>query len=189
MRKVKLQMQLSVDGFVAGPNGELDWMVWNWDDTLKHYVGELTDSVDTMFVGAKTYKGMAAYWPGAEADVNNPERPFARKMNSLNKIVFSNTLENAEWENSRLAKKTLQEEVAELKEQEGRDIIIYGGAGIVSGFITHGLIDEYHIFINPVLLGQGKTITQELGDKLKLKLVKTTTTTVGIVILCYVPEN
>ncbi len=96
MRKVKLQMQISIDGFVAGSNGEQDWMVWDWDDTLTNYVRELTATVDTMLLGRVLYQGMSAYWPAAATNPDNPDREGAEIMNKLPKIVFSKTLSTVE---------------------------------------------------------------------------------------------
>lgn len=191
MRKVKLQVQLSMDGYIAGPTGEMDWMIWNWDDVLKKYVTELTKSADSFFVGRVTYEGMATYWPSA---ATNPESTpeeigFANQMNEFSKIVFSSTLSTVNWSNSRLATGTIEEEVAQLKQQPGRDILIYGGARIVSSFIKADLIDEYHLFINPVAIGTGMPIWKEISERVKLKLLKTTVSTCGIVVLCYEPDR
>lgn len=189
MRKIKLQMQVSLDGFVAGPHGEQDWMVWNWGEDLKNYAIELSDSVDTMLIGRVTYQEMASYWPAAAANPKSTEdeTEFAKYMNNLSKVVFSKTLSTVDWQNSRLAKGSIEEEIKNLKQQSGKDIIIYGGAGIVSALIKLGLIDEYHLFINPVVIGNGMTIFKELAEQRKLKLVRTITSSVGIVVLCYHP--
>ena len=190
MRKVKLQMQMTLDGFVAGPTGEQDWMVWNWDAVLNQYAADLANSADTLLIGRVTYEGMANYWPNAATnpDANPDELAFAHQMNEIEKVVFSTTLSTVEWNNAKLAKKGPVEEVAELKAQPGKDLIIYGGARIVSDFIKHNLIDEYHLFINPVALKTGLPIWQEMADRMTLKLVKTTVSSVGIVVLCYHPE-
>ncbi|MGA0560543.1 dihydrofolate reductase family protein [Larkinella sp. VNQ87] len=189
MRKVKLQMQVSLDGFVAGLNGEQDWMCWDWDDTLNQYVDGLLNSADALLIGRKTYEGMASYWPAAAA---NPEASaekvaFASRMNTIEKVIFSNTLTTADWTNARVAQNNLIDEVAALKQQVGEDLIIYGGAGIVSAFIQHNLIDEYHLFVNPVALGTGLPIWPTDKAPIFLRLIKTTVSSSGIVILCYVP--
>lgn len=189
MRKIKLQMQVSADGLAAGPNGELDWMVWEWDDILKDYVNALTDSVDTMLIGSVTYAGMEQHWPAAE---KNPESTkeeidFAKKMNSITKVVFSKSLKKVGWNNSRLAESDIVEEVSKLKKQPGKDLIIYGGARIVSSFIKNGLIDEYHLFVNPVVLGNGMPIWKDNSQRIKMNLLKTTVSKTGIVVLCMEP--
>ncbi|MFC5408666.1 dihydrofolate reductase family protein [Larkinella bovis] len=190
MRKVILQMQLSLDGFAAGLRGEQDWMVWNWDKVLKQYADDIAASADTMFIGRITYEGMANYWPSAATnpEASPDEIAFAQKMNALEKIVFSRTLLPVNWQNSRLANRPVEEEVAALKQQPGKNLVIYGGTRLVSSFIRHGLIDEFHLFVNPVILGKGMPIWQEITNPTALKLVKTTTSSVGITILCYQSE-
>lgn len=187
MRKVKLQVQVSIDGFVAGPNGEQDWMTWDWDQVLKDYVSGLTDSSDTMLIGRVLYQGMASYWPAAAVEPSGQNVEFAHKMNQMHKVVFSKTLPVVEWNNSRLAEGTIEDEVARLKQQPGKDMIIYGGARLVSSFIKKGLIDDYHLFVNPVVLGNGTPIWKEITDRKKMKLTNTTVSNSGIVILHYQP--
>lgn len=184
-------MQISLDGFVATPTGEQYWMTWNWDDILNRYVADLANSVDTLLIGRITYEGMANYWPDAATnpETTEGEREFANKMNELNKVVFSNTISTAEWCNSRIATETMETEVAKLKRQSGKDIIIYGGATIVSSLIKYGIIDEYHLFVNPVVLGTGMPIWNLISDRMNLHLIQTTTSSTGIVILCYQPEQ
>jgi dihydrofolate reductase len=190
MRKIKLQMQISLDGHVAGPNGEMDWMVWNWDEALKTYATELTKSADTFLLGRKTGEGMAVYWPTVASNPESKEEDLwiADKLNTLPKVVFSKTVSTINWTNVTIAS-DVAKEVAHLKQQPGKDMILYGGAGIVSSFIQQNLIDEYHLFVNPVIIGGGKTIFNNLDDKLKLKLIQTTPSSTGIVILCYQPEG
>jgi dihydrofolate reductase len=187
MRKLKLQMQVSVDGFVAGANGEMDWMVFDWDDELKNYVNEITEPVDCIILGRKLAQGFIPSWT---SQIDNPEtaNAFAHKMVDTPKIVFSQTIENVEWENTKLAKGDSAQEIAQLKKQPGNDIIVYGGGSFVSFLIMEGLIDEYNLFINPVALGKGMTIFNSLEDKLNLTLVKNKTFDCGIVVLCYEPK-
>ena len=105
MRKLKLQMQLSIDGFVGGPNGELDWMEWNWDDEIKGYVTELTDSVDTILLGRKMTEGFISHWSNIVTNKpDDPSYPFAKKMVDKPKVVFTKTLDESKWENTKLAK-------------------------------------------------------------------------------------
>ena len=183
-------MQLSLDGFVGGPNGELDWMVWDWDDILKNYVTGLTNSADTFLMGRATGEGMAVYWPTVAGNPESSEEDkwMADKLNNLPKVVFSRTITSINWTNVRVAN-DIVEEVKELKKEPGKDIIIYGGAGIVSSFIRENLIDEYHLFINPVIIGKGKTIFNHVKEQMKLKLVNATVSATGIVILHYQPEK
>src|ERR1017187_5763074 len=128
MRKVKLQMQVSVDGFVAGPNGEMDWMAWNWDDELKKHVTDLTEPVDCIIMGRKLAQGFIPYWADVAAKPDDPQYLFGMKMHATPKVVFTKTLEKSEWANAVLAKGNLADEINNLKKQDGKDIIVYGGA-------------------------------------------------------------
>jgi len=100
MRKLKLQVQLSVDGFIAGPNGEMDWITWNWSDDIKKYVTALTDSVDTIFLGRKLAEGFIPHWQSVVSNPNNPEHAFGNEMIDRPKFVFSKTLSNSLWDNT-----------------------------------------------------------------------------------------
>jgi dihydrofolate reductase len=184
MRKIKLQMQISANGFVAGPNGEMDWMTWNWDDALKKYVTDLTASVDSIIMGRKLAQGFIPYWADVAAKPEDPQFLFGKIMNDAPKIVFTKTLQKSEWENTILAKGNLAEEIAELKKQNGKDIIVYGGANFVSNLIEENLIDELHLFVNPAAIGNGLTI---FNNKKNLKLAAATAFDCGIVILKYEP--
>jgi len=190
MRKIKLQIQLSLDGFVCGHQGEMDWMVWDWDDVVKQYVTELTNSADTFLMGRATGEGMAVYWPTVTSNPESgeEERWMADKLNSSPKVIFSKTVTHINWTNARIAN-DIVEEVKELKKEPGKDILIYGGAGIVSAFIRENLIDEYHLFINPVVIGKGRTIYANVKQNMKLKLLHATPSATGIVIMTYVPEK
>jgi len=185
-RKLKLQMQLSVDGFVARPNGELDWMQWNWDDELKKFVGDLTDSVDTILLGRKMTDGFVTYWSSVKPD--SEEYEFAKKMLEKPKVVFTKTLDKSGWENTKLAKGNLVEEVNQLKAQEGKGIIVYGGAGFVSSLVKENLIDEYHLFINPTAIGKGLKIFSEIKSNVSLDLVQSRVFNCGIVVNHYEPK-
>lgn len=187
MRKLKLQVQLSVDGFVAGPNGELDWMTWNWDDELKNYVTGLTDSVDCILLGRKMTGGFVEYWESVVQEPGNPEYEFGKKMYDTHKVVFSKTLERSEWENTDLAKGDISEEVNRLKNQPGKGIIAYGGAEFVSNLVKRGLIDEYYLFINPVVIGDGMSIYKNIDKRTGLKLIRSTAFACGVVVLHYEP--
>ena len=179
MRKLKLQVQMTVDGYIGGPNGEMDWTVRDWDSELKNYVGKITESVDCIVLGRKLAQGFIPYWAA------NPQQEGADTFNNTLRIVFTKTLDQPDWDNTILAKGDLVDEITKLKNQEGEDIIIYGGATFVSALIKHGLIDEFHLFINPVAIGSGMTIFKELGHNQNLTLVKSTQFDCGIVVLNY----
>lgn len=184
MRKLKLQVQMSVDGFIAGPNGEMDWMVWNWDDALKNYVATLTEPVDCIVLGRKLAEGFIPHWSAA-AEIANEEQVFALKMSETSKVVFTKTLESADWSNTVLAKGNLADEINTLKNQEGGDIIVYGGGTFVSSLINEGLIDEYHLFVNPAILGSGMPIFQSLSATQSLVLKQAQGFDCGITLLYY----
>lgn len=188
MRKLKLQMQVSVDGYVAGLNGEMGWMTWNWDDALKNYVSELTDSIDSIIIGRKLAEGFIPYWAGVAGDANNPEQSFGKLMTDTPKVVFSQTLSESPWENTTIATGDLVDEINRLKQQDGKDMMTYGGAGLAANLLRHNLIDEYHLFINPTAIGRGLSIYANLEENLKLRLVRSQAFECGIVVLCYEPE-
>jgi dihydrofolate reductase len=188
MRKLKLQVQISVDGYIAGPNGEMDWLVWNWDDRLNEYVTNLTEPVDTIVLGRKLAEGFIPTWT---ARLENPETADsgARKFVETPKIVFTKSLDYSPWDETVLAKGDLVEEITGLKKQDGRDIIAYGGGTFVSSLVKQGLIDEYFLFVNPVVLGQGMPIFEGVAYKQHLALVEAIAFDCGIVVLRYKPAD
>lgn len=185
MRKLKLQVQLTIDGFISGPNGEMDWLTFDWDEALKQYVTDLTEPVDCIVLGRKLAEGFIPHWAGVAADPQNPEHAAGQKFAGTHKVVFTKTLEESGWANTVLAKGDLVDEITALKNQTGQDIIVYGGATFVSALIKHGLIDEYHLFVNPVAIGSGLPIFQALDSRLDLTLAKATSFACGIVVLQY----
>ena len=123
MRKLKLQVQISVDGFIAGPHGEMDWMTFNWDDELKQYVTDLTQPVDCILLGRRLAEGFIPHWTAVAANPQNPEFTAGKKFTDTPKVVFTKTLDNSGWDNTVLAKGDLEDEITELREQDGKDII------------------------------------------------------------------
>jgi dihydrofolate reductase len=188
MRKLKLQVQMTVDGYIAGPKGEMDWMVWNWDEELNQYVNDLTQPVDCIILGRKLAEGFIPYWASVAENTEDPQFTAGKKFTDTNKVVFTKTLDKSEWANTVLAKGDLIDEITTLKKQDGKDIIAYGGASFVSALIKHGLIDELHLFVNPTAIGNGMTIFKELNSRQDLKLVKSASFNCGIVALCYQPK-
>jgi len=189
MRKLKLQVQMTVDGYIGGPNSEMDWVSFNWDDELIKYVKELTEPIDCIVLGRKLAQGFIPHWAAAAANPDNPEFAAGKKFSDTTKVVFTKTLATSAWENTVLAKGDLVDEITRLKKQDGKDIIAYGGATFVSALIKHGLIDEYHLFINPTAIGRGLSIFKELSANQSLTLKKSLAFTCGIVLLCYEPKR
>ena len=189
MRKLKLQMQISIDGFVAGHNGELDWMTWEWDDELTKYVGDLTNSFDTILLGRKMTDGFISHWTNiVKNHPDSPEYASAKIFVDTPKIVFTKTLNESAWANTTLAKADIVEEVNKIKNQNSeKDIIVYGGAGFVSSLIKNNLIDEYHLFVNPTAIGKGMEIFNDV-EKFSLKLADSKKFDCGIVVLTYVKK-
>lgn len=178
---------MSVDGFVAGPAGEMDWMTWNWDPKLADYVTRLTEPVDTILMGRKMTGGFMGHWQAVLNDPKDASYNFARKMVDTQKVVFTRELERSEWVNTTLAKGDITEEVNALKRQKGGDMIVYGGAGFVTSLVKAGLIDEYHLFINPCILGKGLPIFAEADPYIKLKRLDMQSFDCGITVLVYGP--
>jgi dihydrofolate reductase len=189
LRKLKLQVQMSVDGYIAGPNGEMDWLVWNWDDKLKEYVNELTESVDCILLGRKMAEGFISNWSDVMTKPDHPDYAFAKKMIEIPKVVFTKTLNKSEWVNTDIATGDLTDGINKLKRQNGKDIIVYGGASFDSSLIKAGLIDEFYLFVNPAAIGNGMTIFKDLNEMQKFTLVKSIAFDCGIVALHYEPKR
>jgi dihydrofolate reductase len=177
MRRLFVSNVASLDGFFEGPDKEIDWFVR--DEEFFAYSRDMLRSVDTILFGRTTYLLMAGYWPFAAKD------EIADKMNGLSKVVFSRTLEKAEWNNSRLVKNNIVEEVSQLKQQPGKDLVILGSAMLASLLLQEGLIDEYRVILSPVLLGSGNLLFQGIRYKLNLKLKQTKLLASGVIILYY----
>lgn len=185
MRKLKLQMQVSLDGFNStGPNDEQHWVTWAWDE-IKDYVLALSDSADTEIIGRKLAADYIPYWLDTYTKPEDPMHDVAKRFKSKKRIVFTKTLEKSPWENTELAKGNLVDEINKLKSQSGKDIIVYGGSSFVSELVKEGLIDEFHLFINPIAMGRGVPIFDQLANWQRLKLIKSHTCNCGIVILHY----
>jgi dihydrofolate reductase len=185
LRKLKLQVQMSIDGCIAGPNGEMDWMVGLQDDKLNKYVNELTESFDTILLGRKMTDVFISYWSDV---INKPDEPWyalAKKMIEIPKVVFTKTLNKSKWINTDIATGDPTDEIMKLKSRDGKDMVVYGGASFDSSLIKLGLIDEFLLFINPVAIGNGMTIFKDLKEIQKFNMVKSIAFDSGIVLLHY----
>jgi dihydrofolate reductase len=178
MRKVKLAMYVSVDGVVENPA----WTSPFWSDELAKLQSDYLFASDALLLGRVTYEGFAAAWPTMEGTGD-----FGEKMNSMPKFVASTTLEKGEW-NATIVKTDLATKVAELKEQPGEDLLIYGSGDLVDELTRHGLIDEYRFMVHPVIVGAGKRLFN--GDTTTtLRLVDTITTDTGVIVATYAPST
>ncbi len=185
MRKLKLHVDISVDGCIAGPNNEMDWIDFTWNEKLMEYEDSLHEQVDTILLGRKMTNEFISYWANVMNKPDDPWNAFAKKMIETPKIVFTKTLNKSEWPNTEIATGDLKEEITKLKNQVGGDIIVYGGALFDSSLIKENLIDEFYLFINPVAIGKGKTIFKDLKEIRKLSLIESIPFDSGTVLLHY----
>jgi dihydrofolate reductase len=181
MRKVIFFMLTSLDGYFEGPNKDINWH--NVDEEFNEFAIQQTGEFGMLLFGRTTYELMASYWPSEDAKRNDPV--VAGQMNTLPKLVFSKTLEKVEWENTRLVKDNFVEAISKLKNEAGKDLAIFGSSDLAVTFIEHGLIDEFRIMVNPIVLGGGKPLFQGIKSKLDLKLIRTRTFKSGNVLLDY----
>jgi dihydrofolate reductase len=180
MRKLILRMSMSMDGFVSGPNGELDWIFRHIDQESTAFgVAQLWDA-GVHAMGRATYGDMAAHWPTST-------EPWAPPMNEIPKVVFSRTLKDAPWGPTRILGGDLAEEVARLKSEPGKNILAHGGARFAQALTRLGLVDEYWLLVHPVALGGGLAMFKELPKPLDLKLVSVKTFSGGPIAKTYRP--
>lgn len=175
MRKIIVSTYVSLDGVIEAPE---KWSLKFWNDEHAKYAHDQLFASDALLMGRKVYKDFAASWPSRRNE-------FADRMNGLPKHVVSTTLEEAEWNNSTIIKENVAEEVSRLKEQPGQDILMYGSADLMHTLMEHDLIDEYRIWVHPVVLGSGKRLFRDESETKILRLVDTTTFSSGVVLLSY----
>lgn len=180
MRQVILQMSVTLDGYVAGPDGDGDWGLPPEHPDVRAWKIASLRRAGTHIMGRVTYEQMAGYWPTATGD-------YAAFMNDLPKVVFSKTLPTAGWETSRIARGDLAEEIAALKSEPGGEIFAHGGAAFVQALSRFGLIDEYRLVIHPVALGNGLPLFKDLAKPLRLDLAEAKDFPGGTVIHVYRP--
>lgn len=188
MRKVIMFNRVSVDGFFAGPNGEIDWFIVDPElDEALHPMGH-PDTVlpDMVLLGRVTYQLFESYWPKVAADpsATKEERIIADELNQMTKVVFSKTLKEVSWENTKLVKGDVTKEVSSLKQGKGSDILIFGSGTIVQQLTAGGLIDEYLFAVTPVILGAGKSLFNGV-KKRELELLEARSFKSGNVLLHY----
>ena len=186
MRQLTVFNQVTLDGYFAGPNGDISWAHQNSNDVeWNAFTADNAKGGGELVFGRITYELMMSYWPTPIASKNDPI--VAEQMNNLPKVVFSRTLDKASWNNTKLVKGDLAAEIQKMKKEPGEDMAIMGSGSIVSQLSQEGLIDEYQIVVNPIVLGKGRTMFDGIEAKLTFKLTKTRTFGNGNVLLCYEP--
>lgn len=183
MRKLISFMVTTLDGYYAGPEGEFDWP--NVDEEFNEFAVSQLRDIDTLLFGRATYEGMASYWPTPQATQDDPE--VAGYMNGIAKVVFSSTLQRADWENTTLVRGDAPDAVARLKQEAGRYLALFGSPTLTASLLDRGLVDELRVMINPILLGAGSSLFGTLTGRVPLTLSQTTTFSSGNVLLRYRP--
>lgn len=190
MRKIITTTWVTLDGFMAGPNNEMGFVGEVYDEAMGRYEYDLVSAADTLLLGRVTYESFAGSWPYV------PDRPgadpgevaYARLLNAMRKVVFSKTLPGVEWNNSTLLRAIVPEEIEQLKQEPGKDMVIYGSASIVQELTNYGLIDEYQVLVHPFILGDGKPLFKNIKQQVNLKLVNSEARPSGVVVLTYQPK-
>ncbi len=183
MRKLIAAINMTLDGFC-------DHTAMIADDEIHQHYNELLSNADTLIYGRITYQLMESYWPTVVKNPtgNKPTDEFAVIIDNISKIVFSHTLKNVEWKNAKLAKGGIKEEVLELKQQAGKDIIV-GSPSLIVASMNLNLVDEFQISFQPIILGNGLPLLKNINDRINLKLLKTKTFSCGAIILYYAPAK
>lgn len=179
---------VSVDGFFAGVDGSIDWHVV--DDEFNQYALEVIKDLDTILFGRVTYQIFEDFWPKALSDpkLSKEDQRIAQFIDSANKIVFSTTLGKVTWKNTTLLHVIDAGTIEKLKQETGKDLVIYGSGTLVRQLANLGLIDEYRVIVNPVILGKGKPLFEDIHKK-NLTLLKTKKFNSGNILLCYEPAQ
>jgi dihydrofolate reductase len=185
MRNLIFFMHTSLDGFVAGLNGEMDWI--NLDESLFDFVGTMTDQADTALYGRVTYEMMQSYWPraGEEPNATKHDKEHSKWYNKVSKVVLSRTMQETGLHNTKVISDQLSDNINELKQQEGKNIIIFGSPSASQSLLNEGLVDEFWLFVNPIILGHGMPLFKDITGTTKLKFVESKTFACGVIALHY----
>lgn len=186
MRKIILSIPITLDGYIEGPHRELNWVIA--DDDLHDFYSDLLASADLLIFGRVAYQLMADFWPNAPSDpsLSPGELRFANTLNPMRKIVYSKTLENVGW-NTTIIKNLVPEEIMAIKAQPGKNILLSGGASIAQAFQQYGLVDEYQLMVQPVVIGNGNHLFAKVDGILKMNYCWSRSFGSGAVVLCYQP--
>ncbi|MBA0885450.1 dihydrofolate reductase family protein [Flavobacterium undicola] len=185
MRKLIFFMHTSLDGFVAGLKGELNWA--NVDEELFDFVGTMTDKADTALYGRVTYEMMQSYWPNAckQANASKHDKEHSAWYNKVPKVVLSKTMSEKGLENTKVISDQLADNINKIKKQDGKNILIFGSPTASHSLLSQGLVDEFWLFVNPVLLGQGIPLFKGVTETTQLKLIESKTFSCGVIALHY----
>lgn len=185
MRNLIFFMHASLDGFVAGPNGEMNWI--KVDDEIFDFVATMTDKADTALYGRVTYEMMQDYWPnaGTQPNASKHEREHSAWYNKVPKVVLSRTLSERDLVNTTVVADQLEDNINNIKKQEGKNILIFGSPSASNSLLNRGLVDEFWIFLNPILIGQGIPLFKDITESVKLNLIETKTFDIGVIALHY----
>jgi dihydrofolate reductase len=185
MRNLIYFMHSSLDGFVAGTKGEMNWITV--DEEIFDFVSTMTDQADTALYGRVTYQMMEAYWPTAAEmpDASRHDKEHSIWYKNVSKVVLSKSLREADLRNTKVISDNLVENINKLKQKPGKNILIFGSPGASHSLIKAGLIDEYWIFVNPILLGEGMPLFKNVSERITLKLLESKVFTSGVVALHY----
>lgn len=189
MRKIISFMHMSLDGFVAGPNGEMNWI--KVDEEIFDYIGKRISETDTAMYGRATYQMMENYWPtaGDKPGASRHDLEHSKWYKNVHKVVLSKTMENKRQANTEIINDNLTGRISEIKQREGSEILLFGSPTAAHSLIQMGLIDGYWLFVNPVILGQGIPLFTGIKEKIKLNLLTTRPFTSGVTELNYVVER
>ena len=189
MRKVISFMHISLDGFVAGLNGELDWV--KVDEEIFDYVSNRIGEGDTALYGRVTYQMMENYWPtaGNKPKASKHDIEHSKWYNNVHKVVLSKTMKDADLANTEIISDNLSDRINKIKQQEGKDILLFGSPTATHALIQQNLIDGYWLFVNPIVLGQGIPLFKDIKDQIKLKLLGTRQFTSGVTELSYIVDK
>ncbi len=178
-------MHTSLDGFVAGPNREMDWI--NIDDAMFDFVATMTNQADTALYGRVTYEMMQSYWPtaGEKPNASKHDKEHSAWYNKVLKVVLSKTISEKGLDNTKVIGDHLADNINKIKNQDGKNILIFGSPTASHSLLSQGLIDEFWLFVNPVLLGQGIPLFKGVVETTKLKLIETKTFSSGVIALHY----
>ena len=185
MRNLIFFMHTSLDGFVAGVNGEMDWI--KFDDDLFNFVATMTDQADTALYGRVTYEMMQSYWPkaGEQPNATKHDKEHSDWYNQVSKVVLSKTMQETGLQNTIVIGDRLSDNIIKIKKQVGKNIIIFGSPRASQSLLKEGLIDEFWLFVNPIILGQGMPLFKDITGTTKLKLADSKIFACGVIALHY----